>query len=115
MPQCAMVLLTFELIAVLVCICQLQNEHFGLVPLEAMAYGKPVVACNSGGPTESIADGSTGFLCEPTPINFAVAMTTLLSDPERTAKVGLAARQRVESKFSTKTFGDTLENLLLTL
>ena len=35
--------------------------------LEAMAAGKPVIACNSGGPVESIVDGITGILCEPTP------------------------------------------------
>lgn len=64
---------------------------------------------------ESIADGTTGFLCEPTPISFAVSMSTLLSDPERTANMGKAARQRVESKFSTSTFGNTLEQLLSTL
>ena len=44
-----------------------ENEHFGIVPLEAMAAGKPVIACNSGGPVESIVDGITGILCEPTP------------------------------------------------
>jgi len=30
------------------------NEHFGIVPLEAMYMEKPVIACNSGGPTETI-------------------------------------------------------------
>lgn len=54
------------------------NEHFGIVPLEAMAACKPVIACNSGGPRESIIHGKTGFLCEPTPQSFAVAMRRLL-------------------------------------
>ena len=40
------------------------NEHFGIVPIECMAAHKPVVACNSGGPMESVANGKTGFLCE---------------------------------------------------
>lgn len=50
------------------CLCVLytpEDEHFGIVPLEAMAAGKPVLACNSGGPVESIVDGVTGFLCAP--------------------------------------------------
>ena len=38
------------------------KEHFGIVPLEAMYAGTPVVAVDSGGPTETVVDGQTGFL-----------------------------------------------------
>ena len=38
------------------------NEHFGIVPIEAMAACRPVVAVSSGGPLESVVDGETGFL-----------------------------------------------------
>lgn len=55
-----------------------QNEHFGIVPLEAMASGRPVIACDSGGPTESVQHGITGFLCKPSPDAFAHAMRMLL-------------------------------------
>ena len=41
------------------------NEHFGIVPVEAMWLGCAVIACNSGGPLESIADGKTGYLRAP--------------------------------------------------
>ena len=50
------------------CLCVMytpEDEHFGIVPLEAMAAGKPVLACRSGGPVESIVDGVTGILCAP--------------------------------------------------
>ena len=40
------------------------GEHFGIVPLECMAAGLPVLACASGGPLESVLHGETGFLCE---------------------------------------------------
>ncbi len=53
------------------------NEHFGIVPLEAMAAGRPVLACNSGGPTESVLHGRTGFLAEPEAAAFASAMAQL--------------------------------------
>ncbi|KAI9886161.1 MAG: hypothetical protein M1823_002064 [Watsoniomyces obsoletus] len=38
------------------------DEHFGIVPLEAMLHGVPVLAANSGGPLESIVEGQTGWL-----------------------------------------------------
>ena len=54
------------------------EEHFGIVPLEAMATGRPVVACDSGGPVESVVHARTGFLCAPEPAAFAAAMAQLL-------------------------------------
>ena len=39
-----------------------RNEHFGIVPLEAMLAGVPVLAANEGGPTETVLDGETGWL-----------------------------------------------------
>ena len=39
-----------------------ENEHFGIVPVEAMYMKCIVLACNSGGPKESLKDGVTGFL-----------------------------------------------------
>lgn len=38
-------------------------EHFGIVPVEAMSKGKPVIACDNGGPLETVVNGVTGFLC----------------------------------------------------
>ncbi|KAL2444024.1 Alpha-1,3/1,6-mannosyltransferase alg-2 [Exophiala dermatitidis] len=38
------------------------NEHFGIVPVEAMQHGLPVLASNTGGPLETIVDGETGWL-----------------------------------------------------
>jgi glycosyltransferase involved in cell wall biosynthesis len=40
------------------------REHFGIVPLEAMYAGTPVVAVASGGPMETIQDGVTGFVAD---------------------------------------------------
>lgn len=42
------------------------NEHFGITPLEAMAAGRPVIACNTGGPCETVIHGQTGILVDGT-------------------------------------------------
>ena len=39
------------------------EEHFGIVPLEAMSVGTPVIAVDSGGPKETVENKETGFLC----------------------------------------------------
>ena len=85
-----------------------QDEHFGIVPIEAMAAHKPVIACNSGGPVESIKNGVTGYLCEPTPRDFSVAMSNFVCDPLLSTTMGEEARQHVVETFSTKTFGQRL-------
>jgi len=53
------------------------NEHFGIVPLECMQRGTPVVAVNSGGPRETVVHKSTGFLCDQSADSFAKAMLQL--------------------------------------
>ncbi len=85
-----------------------QREHFGIVPLEAMAAMRPVVACNSGGPVESVRDMETGFLCEPSAGEFADAMLRLM-DVGLADRMGRDARDHVQSSFSRAAFGDALQ------
>ncbi|EFJ42161.1 hypothetical protein VOLCADRAFT_67522 [Volvox carteri f. nagariensis] len=85
-----------------------QHEHFGIVPLEAMAAGRPVVACDSGGPTESVTHGAVGFLCAPAAAAFASAMAELM-DAETAVGMGRRARAHVEGKFSRRAFGEALD------
>ncbi|XP_041983115.1 alpha-1,3/1,6-mannosyltransferase ALG2 [Aricia agestis] len=88
------------------------NEHFGIVPLEAMYYSKPVIAVNSGGPTETIVDQVTGYLCEPHPEKFAEAMASFIINPELGPRFGEAGRKRFESKFSFDAFTNQLDGIL---
>ncbi|KAG7339092.1 glycosyl transferase group 1 protein [Nitzschia inconspicua] len=80
------------------------KEHFGIVPLEAMFAGTPVLAVNSGGPTETIVDGETGFLRSPTAQDFGDALLTLIDDPSRATTMGIAGREHVEKTFGPKRF-----------
>ena len=89
------------------------NEHFGIVPLEAMALGKPVIASNSGGPMETIEDNVTGFLCkEDTAQSFADAMRKLVSDSQRAEKMGNAGAKRLKAMFGPKVFEKKLSDLI---
>lgn len=85
------------------------NEHFGIVPIEAMSLGCPVVAANSGGPLETVADGKTGFLVDPSPIAFARAIEKIDDS------MASAAVARVQNNFSREKFCRQLENILFTL
>jgi glycosyltransferase involved in cell wall biosynthesis len=87
------------------------NEDWGLIPLEAMAFEKPVIAINRGGPCESIADGQTGFLTDPEPPAFASAMETLADHPELVRRMGARARLHVR-KFEWTSFCDKLDRSL---
>jgi hypothetical protein len=70
-------------------------ESFGLVFLEAMMFGKPVVGCRAGGMNEVIEEGITGLLAEPGDVSsLAVAIGTLLEDAETRAMLGRAGRER---------------------
>ncbi|XP_050189222.1 alpha-1,3/1,6-mannosyltransferase ALG2 [Myiozetetes cayanensis] len=84
------------------------NEHFGIVPLEAMYMRCPVIAVNSGGPLESILHNVTGFLCDPQPTQFAETMEKIVRDPLLKDAMGAAGRVRVMEKFSSEAFSEQL-------
>jgi glycosyltransferase involved in cell wall biosynthesis/O-antigen ligase len=76
-------------------------ESFGLVLLEAMASGRPVIASDHGGPREIVVDGETGFLVPPgDEAALAAALDRLLSDPGLAMRLGEAARARARERFA---------------
>ena len=108
-----------ELIAVLaasdVFVCPSVYEPLGIVNLEAMAVGLPVVGSATGGIPDVIVDGETGLLVPieqvqdgtGTPIDparfeadLAERLTTLVTDTETAKAMGQAARRRVEEHFA---------------
>jgi phosphatidyl-myo-inositol dimannoside synthase len=74
------------------------GDGFGIVFLEAAAYGKPVVAGNVGGALDSVSDGESGLLVDPTdPAAVADAIARLLLDRELAQRLGSAGAARARS------------------
>eukprot|EP00752_Nemacystus_decipiens_P011475 g10188.t1 len=88
------------------------NEHFGIVPVEAMCCGAPVVAVDSGGPLETVVHEGTGFLCSPTAEAFGSAIVRLAREPSLRMAMGDRGRRRVKEKFSMESFAGAFENSL---
>ena len=90
-------------------------EHFGIVPLEAMAAGRPVVAVDDGGPKETVKHGATGWLCAAEPAAFAAAFASVAAKEKsgELRRMGEAARAHVTKSFSLDAFGEKLEGHLL--
>lgn len=76
------------------------HEAFGLVLVEAMFAGLPVVATRVGGIPSVVEDGHTGLLVEPlNPAQLASAMLDLFRTPERRREMGLKGRDRAFTEF----------------
>ncbi|MBM4223697.1 MAG: glycosyltransferase family 4 protein, partial [Gammaproteobacteria bacterium] len=86
-----------------------QAEPFGLVVLEAMAMGCPVVATAIGGPLSIVAEGETGFLVPPGDASaLADKLEVLLRNVALRERMAAVGRSRLESKFS---FANTVNEL----
>lgn len=79
-------------------------EPFGIVPLEAMACGRPVVGSAVGGMLDTIVPGITGELVPPRdPQRLAAVLDNLLADPGRREVYGRAGRMRAETEYDWST------------
>ncbi|KAN0061809.1 Alpha-1,3-mannosyltransferase-like protein [Thecaphora frezii] len=99
------------------------EEHFGIVPLEAMICGVPVLATNTGGPVETVVDlafdvegwptnlaTGTGLLRHASASIWAASIVALLElDEEQRRTVSQTARQRVQQTFSLEKMSEDLE------
>jgi glycosyltransferase involved in cell wall biosynthesis len=82
-------------------ICSPWYEPFGIVPLEAMACGVPVVASAIGGMLDTVVDGVTGAHVPPRdPAALAEVIRALLEAPSRRAELARAGLERVRSRYS---------------
>jgi glycosyltransferase involved in cell wall biosynthesis len=76
-------------------------ETFGMVVLEAMAMGVPVVNCARGGPTEIIIDGENGYnVSGQDPIKLGEKVKYLIDHPDIRSAMGIAGEKTVKQKYS---------------
>lgn len=79
-------------------------ESFGIIFVEAMRYGKPVIGCKIGGMQEVIDENVTGLLAEPNDsASFEACLAQLLEDAQMRIRMGEAGRSRMERMFTIDT------------
>ena len=78
-----------------------ESESFSLTCLEALFYGRPVIATRSGGPSEIIDHNESGILVDVKDVTaMAKAIDDLISSPEKRELMSRTAYERVRKKFS---------------
>lgn len=93
------------------------NEHFGIVPIEALDQRRPVIVCDSGGPAETVLEDITGTkIAKPCGELLAEAMLHHMNKrdwPELDTEDGYAKqRQRLETEFSTRGFCGNIDRAI---
>uniref|UniRef100_A0A2S2P9P1 Alpha-1,3/1,6-mannosyltransferase ALG2 n=1 Tax=Schizaphis graminum TaxID=13262 RepID=A0A2S2P9P1_SCHGA len=97
------------------CLCLVYTpsfEHFGIVPLEAMYCGKPVVAVNNGGPKETIDNDHNGYLRNAEPEDFADAIKQLVEVEGKADLFGKHGKKRFNDIFSFGAFKNQIDSIL---
>jgi glycogen synthase len=91
-------------------------ESFGLVLIEAMRHGTPVIACDIGGMREIINDGVDGYLVTVDDIaQLASRLKLLIENQAVRLKMGESSRQTYESRFTARKMGESIERMLSAL
>ena len=89
------------------------GEAFGMVLLEAMSSGRPVIASNLPGVRSVVSDGDDGYLTPPDNVHSLTKTIKRIADmtPSQREAMGQAGRRKVEVKYSWERIGDRLEQM----
>ncbi len=90
-------------------LCCQKDEPYGLVPLEAMACGTPVIAVNQGGFRDNIRNGENGFLVHRNPESISTALNRMRADPELRRNI---VREGLAFVTEERTTGSAVETLI---
>jgi alpha-1,3/alpha-1,6-mannosyltransferase len=96
-----------------------RNEHFGIVPLEAMLAGVPVLAANEGGPVETVVEGKTGWLRDASRVEEWTAVLKKVLDgslsEQQLKQIGENGKTRVKGLFSKERMAARFEDEIVRL
>jgi glycosyltransferase involved in cell wall biosynthesis len=90
-------------------------ETFGIVNIEAMQFGLPIISSPEGGIEDVVEEGKTGFLVpQKDPVSLANRLEQLIMNPELRIKMGDAGRKRYEERFTLEIFENRIVEILNT-
>jgi glycosyltransferase involved in cell wall biosynthesis len=94
-----------------ICVFTPLNEDWGIVPLEAMAHAKLVLAVDRGGPRETVVNGETGYLLPPDALQWGDRIAALAADPALVRQLGRQAHQHAK-RFTWAKFVSDVDDAL---
>lgn len=90
-----------------------ERETFGIVNIEAMSWGLPVISTSEGAIPEIVIDGITGYIVKPkSPEAIADKILTLVDNPDLRKKMGIEGREVFKSKYTLEAYTKNLDRAI---
>jgi glycosyltransferase involved in cell wall biosynthesis len=90
-----------------------ERETFGIVNIEAMSWGLPVISSTEGAIPEIVIDGITGYIVKPkSPEEIADKILTLIDNPDLRKKMGIKGREVFKAKYTSEAYAKNLDDAI---